>query len=353
MKMRQALSLVFWAALAAAPARGSSLIAQTKATAENVREIPFTSVPNFIKLPAGLYLGESMGVATSSQGHFFVFTRSGDTRLFEFDANGNYVREWGAGLYGFEFAHKVRVDSLDNVWAVDEGSNMVIKFNPQGRVEMVLGSRPEAVAGVLPAAAIAQLNNRYIFARPTDVAFDAQGNIFVSDGYTNSRVVKYDKDGRFLAQFATNQRGSAPDQLNTPHTIATDAQGNVYVGDRGNARVQVLDNNLNLKATYANVGNPWEICISREGPRQFLFVSNSNPDSNPAASWDITGEIYMMELDGRILGRFGKAGKALGEFQTVHGIDCRNPSQLLVSEITAWRVQKILLDNASLIRLQP
>ena len=326
-----------------------SLSAQTKATATNVAEIPMRSVPDFIKMPAGLYLGESMGVATNSQGHFFVFTRSGDTRLFEFDANGTYVKEWGVGLYGFEFAHKVRVDSLDNVWAVDEGSNQVIKFNPQGRVEMVLGARPDAVLGILPAAQIAQLNNKYIFARPTDVAFDASGNIFVSDGYTNSRVVKYDKDGRFLGQFATNQRGSGPDQLNTPHTIATDAQGNVYVGDRGNARVQVLDNNLSLKATYSNVGNPWEMCISG-GQHQYLFVSNSNPDNNGAASWAITGEVYMMELDGRIIGRFGKAGKEPGEFQTIHGIDCRNPRELLVSEITAWRVQKILIEPDALIR---
>ena len=350
--MTRRLALCLGLCTAALAVSATAALAQSKATAENVPEIRMRSVPDFIKLPTGLYLGESMGVATNSQGHFWVFHRSGDTRLFEFDANGSFVKEWGAGLYGFEFAHKVRVDSVDNVWAVDEGSNMVIKFNPQGRVEMVLGSRPEAVMGVLPAAQMSPLNNKYLFARPTDVAFDPQGNIFVSDGYTNSRVVKYDKNGRFLGQFATNQRGSGPDQLNTPHTIAADKQGNVYVGDRGNARVQVLDNNLNLKATYANVGNPWEMCIS-PGPHQYLFVSNSNPDSNPAASWEITGEVYMMELDGRILGKFGKAGKEPGQFQTVHGMDCRNPSELLVSEITAWRVQKIQLDNQSLISPRP
>jgi hypothetical protein len=326
--------------------------AQTKAKAENVPEIPMRSAPDFIKMPVGLYLGEAMGVAKNSQGHFFVFTRSGDTRLFEFDATGKYVKEWGKDLYGFEFAHKVRVDSLDNVWAVDEGSNQVIKFNPQGRVEMVIGVRPEAVLGVLPAAQMSPLNGHYTFARPTDVAFDARGNIFISDGYTNSRVVKFDKDGRFVGQFATNVRGGAPDQLNTPHTIATDAQGNVYVGDRGNARVQVLDNDLKLKATYDNVGNPWEMCIS-PGPHQYLFVSNSNPDNNGAASWNITGEVYMMELDGRIIGRFGKAGKAPGQFQTIHGLDCSDPHNLLVAEITAWRVQKITLDYDALIRRTP
>ena len=98
--------------------------------------------------------------------------------------------------------------------------------------------------------------------------------------------------------------------MNTPHAITSDAQGNIYVGDRGNARVQVFDNDLILKAIYDNVGNPWAVCIS-PGPHQYLFVSNSNPDSNPAASWAITGEIYKMELDGTIIGKFGKAGKGL------------------------------------------
>src|SRR5579862_6764181 len=104
---------------------------QAKAKAQNVPEISYESVPGFLKLPAGLYLGESMGVATNSKGHIFVFTRSANTRLFEFDQNGAYVRELGEGNYGFEFAHSVRVDPQDNIWVVDEGTNMVIKFNPE------------------------------------------------------------------------------------------------------------------------------------------------------------------------------------------------------------------------------
>jgi hypothetical protein len=315
--------------------------AQTKAKAENVPEIPFTSVPNFFKLPPDLYFGEGIGIATNSKGHVFVYTRSGDTRLFEFDQNGNYVRELGQGLYGLEFAHTVRVDREDNIWTVDEGTNMVIKFNPEGRVVMVLGRRPEAVAGPFDSTGQPAPPEKYRFGRPTDVTWDAQGNIFVSDGYVNSRVVKYDKNGRFLKSVGTT-RGSAPSQLNTPHSITSDAQGNVYVADRGNARVQVFDNDLVLRAIYDNVGNPWAVCISPP-PNQYLFVSNSNPDSNPAASWAITGEIYKMELDGRIIGRFGKAGKGLGEFSTVHEIDCRNPNELFVVEISAWRAQKLIL----------
>ena len=126
---------------------GALLFAQTKAKAENVPTIPHTSVPNFFKLPPDLYFGEGIGIATNSKGHVFVYHRSGDTRLFEFDPNGAFVKEWGVGVYGIEFAHQVRVDPQDNVWVVDEGTNMVIKFNPAGRVVMVLGRRPEPVAG--------------------------------------------------------------------------------------------------------------------------------------------------------------------------------------------------------------
>jgi hypothetical protein len=318
--------------------------AQSKAKAENVPEIPITSVPNFFKLPPDLYFGEGIGIATNSKGHVFVYTRSGDTRVLEFDQNGNYIKEIGQGLYGLEFAHAVRVDKDDNVWVVDEGTNMVIKFSPDGsRVLLVLGRRPEPMVGVFDSTLPPAPAEKYRFGRPTDVTWDAQGNIFVSDGYVNSRVVKYDKNGRFLKSVGTT-RGSAPSQLNTPHSITSDAQGNIYVGDRGNARVQVFDNDLILRAIYDNVGNPWAVCVSPP-PNQYLFVSNSYPDSSPAAARDITGEVYKMELNGKIIGKFGRAGKKLGEFSSIHEIDCRNPDQLFVVEISAWRAQKILLNQ--------
>src|SRR6266446_8606752 len=318
-----------------------------KAKAQNVPEIPFDSAPNFLKLPPNLYLGEGIGVATNSKGHIFVYTRSQETRLFEFDRTGKYIREIGEGLYGFAFAHAVRVDPQDNIWAVDEGTNMVIKFNPQGRVVMLLGRRPESAEGVPatpPAGAPEPPAQPYTFSRPTDVAWDPAGNIFVSDGYGNSRVVKYDKNGRYIT--SVGSKGSEPGQLNLPHTMAADAKGNVYVGDRSNSRIQVFDNDLKFKAIYDKVGAPWAVCIT-QGPHQYLYSSNSYPDSNLADIAAVTGEIYKMELDGTILGKFGHAGKQLGEFSTVHEIDCRNENELLVSEITAWRVQKINLHPLS------
>ena len=326
-----------------------SLLAQT-----SVPEIPYDSAPNLLKLPEHIHMGEAVGVATNSKGHIFVYTRTGSTnatlggsrvfthggaRLFEFSPNGSFVREIGQGAYALMFAHTVRVDPQDNIWIVDEGSNMIIKFNPEGRIVMTMGRKPEAVPvpaaqerrGAGSGAGVAG----DIFNRPTDVAWDAAGNIFVSDGYGNSRVAKFDKNGRFLKTWGS--RGTAPGQFNTPHSIATDAEGNVYVGDRGNKRLQVFDNNGTFKTAFTNVGAPWAICISPE-PHQYLYSSNSNGTGDME-----NGEIYKMELDGRILGKFGTAGKLLKEFGSIHEMDCRNANELYVGEITNWRVQKLSL----------
>jgi len=263
-----------------------------------------------------------------------------------------FVREIGRHNYGFAFAHSVRVDAQDNIWAVDEGTDMLIKFSPEGKILMTIGRREDPVAMLsnMPGGGVFHGRNaKYRFGRETDVAWDQQGNIFVSDGYFDARVVKFDKHGRFVKAVGT--RGTGNLQFNTPHSIATDFQGNVYVGDRGNARVQVLDNDLNFKAIYPNVGNPWAVCVSGgPGPKnpgkQYLYVSNSWPDSAPAEPAEYTGEVYKMELDGKIVGKFGKAGKAPGEFATIHQMDCRDPDVIYTAEINDWRSQKILLKGA-------
>ena len=329
-----------------------ALLANTLRAQTSIPEILYDSTPNLLKLPEHIHMGEAVGVATNSKGNIFVYTRTGSSnatlggsrafthggaRLFEFSPNGTFVREIGQGLYAFLFAHAVRIDPQDNIWIVDEGSNMIVKFNPAGRVVMTMGRKPESVPvpaaeGRLGTGAGVAGDN---FNRPTDVAWDVAGNIFVSDGYGNSRVAKFDKNGKFLKSWGS--RGTGPGQFNTPHSIATDAQGNVYVGDRGNKRLQVFDNDGTFKAQYNNVGAPWAVCIS-PGPHQYLYSSNSNG----TGSMD-NGEIYKMELDGKILGKFGQAGKLMKEFGSVHEIDCRNPNELYVGEITNWRVQKLIL----------
>jgi hypothetical protein len=321
-------------------AQGGGTPAKARGTTS---EIPFEIVPNYFKLPAGLYMGEVVGIATNSKAHVFVYTRSGETRLFEFDQAGTFVKEMGQGSYGVSFAHAVRVDRYDNVWAVDEGSNVIMKFNPDGKLLMVLGKRPDPLEqlAIIPGGGqYSGANKPYSFHRQTDVAWDPQDNIFVSDGYGDSRVVKYDKTGRFIKSVGT--RGNGTLQFSTPHAIAVDAKGMVYVADRGNSRIVVLDNDLNQKAVYDNVGAPWAVCIS-EGPHQYLYSSNSFPTGNNFDQAATTGEIYKMELEGTVLGRFGKAGHGPKEFSSVHQMDCRHPNELYLAEITEWRATKVVL----------
>lgn len=324
--------------LAAAP-----VLAQRKATIENVPQLSFTTVPNFLKLPPNEYLGESVAVATNSKGHVFVFHRSHNNRLFEFDQAGNFVKEIGVGFTGFEFAHSVRVDKDDNIWTVDEGSNMVTKFSPDGKVLMVLGHRPPAVLGVLlaPPTGPNPPAQKYVFCRPTDVGWDPQGNIFVSDGYCNNRVVKFDKNGRFVTQAGSEKPGKALGEFNLPHGLQVDGKGNAWVADRSNFRWQVLDNDLKPIREVTNLGVGWTVCVSG-GAHQYAFLSNSNPNGNMPGTWDTTGEIYKTELDGTVIGKFGKPGKTAPGFQVVHMIDCRNPDEVIVGEIESWRVQKLV-----------
>jgi hypothetical protein len=342
----------------------AALLLAAPAFAQNVPEIAYDSTPDFLNTGDMPLLGEVAGVATNSQGHIFVYTRTGSTnvtlgtnrafvrgisRLFEYDQNGKFVREIGQGIYGFVFARSVRVDPQDNIWVVDEGSNMVIKFDPQGRVLMTMGRKPEAIpipaptVGPPAAAAPGQGGAPTVcvgvpgdnFNRPADVAWDSAGNIYVADGYGNSRVAKFDKNGKYIKCWGS--RGSEHGQFNVLHSIAVDAQNNVYVADRENRRVQVFDADGNFKTQYLNVGAPWAICIT-PGPRQYLYSSNSSDPSNLE-----DGEIYKMELDGKLVGKLGRAGHLLKEFGSLHAIDCRKENELYVGELANWRVQKLTL----------
>ena len=359
----------------------------------NFPDIPYDAVDP-LTLPPNIYLGEAAGVATNSKGEIFVYTRTGTpritiagarnvshggSRLFQFDRTGKFVREIGQGAYGFLQAQQVRVDPQDNVWVVDQMSTQVIKFDPNGRIQMIFSRKPEAMrvpalplpvpadtyalvpprppqapagegrGGAPPAAAPAggrggpppgsgaEGEN---FNRPTDVAWDSAGNIYVADGYGNSRVAKYDRNGKWIKNWGST--GTGEGQFRVVHGIQIDAANNVYVADRDNRRIQVFDTEGTFKTQFRNVGAPWAICMT-PAPRQFLYVSNSNPPNN----LDYDGEILKMTLDGRIVGKFGRAGKLLKEFVTVNAIDCRSENELYVGELGNWRVQKLTLRPAA------
>ena len=353
-----------------APALGLLGLSSTPVMAQQaVPEIPFESVPDPLKLPTDVHFGEVTGVAVNSKGHVFVFSRGNTTgpafaaaaaQLFEFGPDGKFSREIGKNLYAWSFAHAVRIDKDDNIWVIDKGSDMIIRFNPQGRVTMVFGRKQEASdeeTGPLkhPVPPKAAEDGR--FRQPTDVAFDQQGDIFISDGYINSRIAKADKNGNWIKSWG--DRCNKPGEFNTPHNIAADAKGNLYVADRGNGRIQVFDSdgkflrimkidapvddnarpaigNKPTLQTYQQVmtmapGAPWTVCITPP-PNQVLYTSDAFP-----------GRVYKLSLDGKMLGMFGQSGKQPKQFGWIHQIACPSENTLYVAELLNWRVQKLIL----------
>src|ERR1700722_7488188 len=289
------------------------LLARAQSGPPSAPEMIYEFVPNFLKLPPHQFLGEPTGVAVNSKGHIFVFTRSAHTQLLEFRPDGNFLSLIAEDLYGFLVPHQVRVDRHDNIWTVDEGSNELVEFNPQGGVEMVLGRRPQATITTQPGATNQRLGEsaaadvtpwerayfERAFHRPTDVAWGPNGEIYVSDGYVNSRVEKFDKDGNFIKEWG--QRGKGPGEFNTPHSIATDSKGNVYVVDKRNSRIQIFDSDGNFLKQWNDLV-PDTLCISPP-PNQVLFVIGSDITSRP---------IYKLDLDGSVLGVITTTGKKLG-----------------------------------------
>jgi NHL repeat len=339
---------------------------------ESVPQIPFDSVPNFLKLPADMNLGEAAGVAVNSKGNVFVYSRSGSSlgpaygnaasQLLEFTPDGKFIREIGKNLYAWSFAHTVRIDKDDNIWATDKGSDMIIKFNDKdGKVMMVFGRKSESSDSDShplehPKPPLPAQDGR--FRQPTDVTWDPEGNIYISDGYINSRVAKYDKTGQWVKQWGGP--GTGPSQFNTVHSIASDAKGNIYVADRGNRRIQVFDGNGTLENTFKIdvpfdpntvpvIGNkpdlsnyqqtggtfapgaPWALCITPP-PNQVLYAADAYP-----------GRVYKLSLDGKILGVLGDSGRQLKQFGWIHEIACPSENVLFVAEIINWRIQKLLL----------
>ena len=348
-----------------------------------VPEIPFDSAPNFLKLPPDMNFGEASGVAVNSKGDVAVYTRSNSaggpayaataSQILLFDKTGKFLREIGKGLYAWSYAHAIRFDKDDNLWAIDKGSDMIVRFNPEGHVTMVFGRKKEASDDAEPwkrvTPPLPPVNGQ--FRQPTDVAWDTEGNIYISDGYINARIAKFTKDGDWVASIG-EPGGGKLGNLNTPHTISYDAKGFIYVGDRGNRRIQVIDPKTNTfvreikidapvpadaqpwmgakpdvarllaadappgAATMAP-GAPWAICVSAPNAQgqQFIYSSDAFP-----------GRVYKLTLDGKLVGMLGKSGHQSKQFGWIHEIACPSENEIYVAELLNWRVQKLILKPA-------
>lgn len=305
--------------VAAMLALSGSLMAQGP-----MADIAFDTNVDLLKTPNDIFVGEVAGVGANSKGQIFVYTRTGHpvatlgdnrtfshggSRLFQFDATGKFVRELGQDAYGFNAAIGLRVDPQDNVWTIDAAANQVLKFDTEGRIALVLGRKPETIgvrpgpppggppaaggpggggagggapavapgagpggpgggqggAGARPAGSGIPGSG---FSRPTDVAWDRAGNIYIADGIgTNNRVAKLDKDGKFLTHWGSTGNGQG--QFNGVKALVIDANNNVYVADWGNKRIQVFDSEGKFKSEFGNVGSPLAMCITR-GATQHL-----------------------------------------------------------------------------------
>jgi catechol 2,3-dioxygenase-like lactoylglutathione lyase family enzyme len=273
-----------------------------------VPELAYRVVPDFFQLPAGMNFGEAAGVAVNSKGHIFLFQRA-KPMLVEFGRGGKFVRSLGDGL--FDHPHGLRIDRDDNIWTVDDGNHLVLKLNPDGRVLLVLGRRN--MAGEAD----------WLFSSPADVAFGKSGEVYVADGYGNSRVMKFDRTGSFLKSWGTY--GSGPGEFRLPHSIVTDEEGRVYVADRENMRVQIFDSDGKFLTQWKGIGYPYGLFIT---PDQRILMADGGYD-----------RVIELDREGRIVGAFGEPGRAPGQFAWAHFLAVGPDRTIYVADVLNWRFQ--------------
>jgi DNA-binding beta-propeller fold protein YncE len=273
-----------------------------------VPELGYRVMPDFFHPPDGMPVGEASGVALNSKGHIFLFQRV-KPMLSEYDEHGNYVRSVADGE--FTHPHGLRIDGDDNLWTTDDGSHLVLKLSPAGRVLLVLGRKDVAA------------ESDWLFNQPTDVAFGANGEIYVSDGYGNSRVVKFDRDGKFLK--AWGKHGTGPGEFNLPHSVVVDAKGNVYVGDRENKRIEIFDTDGNFLKEWTGIGYPYGLFIT---PDQHVWMIDGGFD-----------RILELDQNGKMLGAIGEPGHAPGQLAWGHFLVVGKDKKIYAADVLNWRFQ--------------
>ena len=287
------------------------------------------------QLPDGRVLGQATGVDLDSRGNVFVFHRAGrmwsedpalpliaEPTVEVFDGgSGRHLRSWGANL--FAMPHGLTIDHQDNLWVTDVLLHQVFKFSPSGELLLTLGRA--RVAGA----------DRAHFNLPTDVAVLPDGSFYVSDGYENTRVLKFSATGEY--EFEWGSKGSAPGEFDLPHAIDVDAAGRVYVADRSNARVQVFDPAGKFLAQWRNpeLGRPYSIAV--RGNRAVIVDGGDQPERG----LDRSGGAEV-NLDGRVLARFGRFGNYDGQFRLAHDVAIAPDGSVFVVDAWGQRVQKFV-----------
>jgi DNA-binding beta-propeller fold protein YncE len=290
------------------PACGAAAQQPRDSTTLSGPSLRYTVLPDALQVPPDANFGEVAAVAVDARQNLYVFNR-GRKPLMKFDKRGRYVGQLAQGL--ITHAHSVRVDRHGYIWLVDDSDHHVIQLDSSGRVRMVFGRR--GLSG----------DTDVLFNRPTDVAVNSRGEIYVADGYVNSRIVKFSPEGKFLLKWGT--KGDGPGQFNIPHAIVIDSLDRVYVADRENHRIQVFDKDGGFLTQWGNFGLPQGLYLA--GP--FLFVGDGT-------------RVVKLDLSGRVIGILGSRGKASGEFIGLHGLTVATDGTLYTAELINWRVQKFI-----------
>lgn len=280
--------------------------------------LPHGVVANWPQLPKGWNFGEVSGVDVDRHDNVWVFHR-GQRPVMQFDRNGKLLQAWNE--VPVKSSHGIRVDPEGNVWLVDVVGHALIKCSPEGRVMMVFAN-----AGNAPG----DNDSKYAFNRPTGLTFHPNGDIYVSDGYVNARVVRYRRDGEYVLHWG--KKGTGDSEFNIAHDVTTDRRGRVYVADRENARVQVFDENGKFLNKWTDLGNPWGLFYVAS--QDAIYMADG-----------VANRVIKVNLDGQVLGVLGSFGKAPGKLDFVHHLAVDSTGSIYTAEIKNWRVQKFAINR--------
>ena len=282
----------------------------------NAPRLDYRLVVGWPELPKGWNLGECSGVDVDADDNVWVFHR-GKRAVMQFDPAGRLIQAWED--VPVAASHGIRVGPEGNIWLVDVGGHAVLKCDRTGRVLMVIAMAGHGAGGQ---------GAKYAFNKPTALAFSPDGKFFyVADGYGNSRVVRYSKDGVYQNHWGA--KGTGDGEFRLVHDVCVDAEGRVYVADRTNRRVQVFDAGGRFLAKWTGIGSPWGLYYAKR--ENVIYMADG-----------VNNRIVKLNLDGQVLGVFGEFGKAPGKFDFAHHLAVDSAGAVYVAEIKNWRVQKFL-----------
>ena len=296
---------------------GLALLAQPLAAQP---ELPYKPVLGWGELPDDYEFGQGMAVAVDLQGGVWFYNR-GSHPLIQFSSDGSLIQSWKEDktLSTHQVAaHGMAVGPDGGIWLVARDSHAVYKYSPAGRTLLMIGGF---------AASIGSNEATYAFNLPAGVAHDSTGNVYIADGYGNTRIVKYDASGKYLKHWGG--AGAAAGQFNVVHGVALDSEDRLYAVDRGNKRVQVFDTDGKQLASWNGLGTPWNLAYDQR--EDVLWMCDGD-----------LGRISKLSLDGSILGWFGTDGSEPGQLHQVHSIAVDSSGAIYAAETVNGRIQKFV-----------